>query len=69
MERTGRKNGTRRHACDSFATKYLNELPAEIKPEIIEKELEFLGLAGLIDPPREEAKEAIKECKTRVSYR
>ncbi len=48
----------------AFATKYLNELPAEIKPEIIEKELEFLGLAGLIDPPREEAKEAIKECKT-----
>lgn len=48
----------------AFASKDINELPKEITPEIIEKDLEFLGLAGLIDPPREEAKEAIKECKT-----
>lgn len=48
----------------AFAAKKINELPKEITPEIIEKDLEFLGLAGLIDPPREEAKEAIKECKT-----
>jgi Ca2+-transporting ATPase len=48
----------------AFATKEINELPKEITPEFIEKNLEFLGLAGLIDPPREEAREAIKECKT-----
>jgi Ca2+-transporting ATPase len=48
----------------AFAAKEINELPKEVTPEIIENDLEFLGLIGLIDPPREEAKEAIKECKT-----
>ncbi len=47
-----------------FATKILDRLPAEITIEAIEKDLEFLGLAGLIDPPREEAKKAIQECKS-----
>jgi len=31
--------------------------------EPIEKDMTFLGLAGMIDPPREEAIEAIKVCK------
>ena len=39
-------------------------LPEELSPESIETELTFLGLAGLMDPPREEAKEAIRLCKT-----
>ena len=46
-----------------FATKELEELPAEITPEQIEKDLEFIGLVGLIDPPRQEAKDAILQCK------
>jgi P-type Ca2+ transporter type 2C len=48
----------------AYAANELNELPKEIKPESIEKDMQFLGLAGLIDPPREEAKAAIGECKT-----
>lgn len=47
-----------------FAGKHLDELPAEISPEQVEKDLQFIGMAGLIDPPREEAKEAIQQCKT-----
>ncbi|MCM5527334.1 cation-translocating P-type ATPase [Parasegetibacter sp. NRK P23] len=47
----------------AYATKELKELPAEITPENIEKELNFTGIAGLMDPPREEAKQAIRECK------
>ena len=39
---------------------YCNELPDEVTPEKIERDLEFIGLIGLIDPPREEAKEAIR---------
>lgn len=32
--------------------------------EEIEKDLVFLGVAGMIDPPREEAREAVAQCKT-----
>ena len=32
--------------------------------EEIEEKLDFLGLVGMIDPPREEAKQAIKSCNT-----
>ncbi|MEJ7587672.1 MAG: cation-translocating P-type ATPase [Ferruginibacter sp.] len=46
-----------------FAGKELEELPAEITPGSIENDMHFIGLAGLIDPPREEAKEAIAQCK------
>lgn len=46
-----------------FAGKEIEKLPTGITPESIEKDLQFIGLAGLIDPPREEAKKAIEECK------
>lgn len=46
-----------------FAGKEIEKLPAEITPENIEKDLHLIGLVGLIDPPREEAKKAIEECK------
>jgi Ca2+-transporting ATPase len=46
-----------------FAGKEMHELPSDMSPGNIEKELEFIGLVGLIDPPREEAKQAIAECK------
>jgi P-type Ca2+ transporter type 2C len=48
----------------AFAFKYLNELPEPFDYKTVETNLEFAGLAGLMDPPREEAKEAIQECKT-----
>ncbi len=34
------------------------------KPEEIEKDLIFVGLQAMIDPPREHVKEAIEKCKT-----
>jgi len=34
----------------------------EYTPETLETELTFLGLAGMIDPPREEVKKAIRDC-------
>ncbi len=46
-----------------FGGKWIDKLPGNLEPGIIEKDLEFIGLAGLIDPPREEAKQAIQECK------
>ncbi len=38
-------------------------LPSQIDSETIEKGLIFIGLIGMIDPPREGVKEAVKECK------
>ena len=40
------------------------DLPAELTPENVERGLTFLGLVGLMDPPREEAKEAVALCKS-----
>jgi Ca2+-transporting ATPase len=39
-------------------------LPAGITAEAVEKGLTFIGFVGLMDPPREEVKEAVSLCKT-----
>ena len=47
-----------------FAMRRVDDLPDEILPETIEHDLHIIGAAGLIDPPREEVKQAVHECKT-----
>lgn len=47
-----------------FATRELDSLPGKLVPSAIEKNLQFIGVAGIIDPPREEAKQAVLQCKT-----
>lgn len=42
--------------------KVISKIPQEILPETIEKDLIFMGLVGMIDPPREEAKQAVSLC-------
>lgn len=46
------------------AMRWWTTLPENLSPEYIETGLTVLGLAGLMDPPREEVKEAISLCKT-----
>ena len=41
----------------------IQELPNSISNENIEKDLIFVGLIGMIDPPRDEVKEAVRNCK------
>ncbi len=38
--------------------------PAELTPDTVEKDLIYLGLAGMYDPPRPEAREAIEKCRS-----
>lgn len=51
------------HRVLGYAYKLLKELPLEITPEHIESSLTILGYAAMIDPPRENVKEAIFRCK------
>lgn len=46
-----------------YAVRELDQLPAELNPNTIETELNWIGMVGLMDPPREEAIAAIRECR------
>jgi len=48
----------------AFAERHWKTLPEDVTPDTVEQELTFTGLAGLMDPPREEAREAVHTCKT-----
>ena len=47
----------------AIAYKELKTMPQEITPETLEHELTFMGMVGMIDPPRPEAKEAVSICR------
>lgn len=44
------------------AYKDITEIPEELLSEVIENQLTFVGLVGMIDPPRQEVKEAVSQC-------
>ncbi|TDE28800.1 cation-translocating P-type ATPase [Flavobacterium ranwuense] len=45
-----------------YAMKTLPSLPENLDTDEIETELTLIGFVGMIDPPREEAKQAVSEC-------
>ncbi len=62
-----------REICDSLSRdairvlavgyREIDDVPEELDPEKIEKDLIFMGLVGMIDPPRPEAKDAVAICR------
>ena len=72
----GKDSGFTTKACnvhDSFAEKALRvitvgirlwaEMPEDLSPENLEQDLTFVGMIGMIDPPRPESKEAVRVAK------
>ena len=47
----------------AVAYKEIDEIPKELTSEEIENGLTFMGLVGMIDPPRPEAKKAVAVCR------
>jgi Ca2+-transporting ATPase len=47
-----------------FAFRFWDQLPKDLDIENSESQLQFLGLSGMIDPPREEVPDAVEQCKT-----
>jgi Ca2+-transporting ATPase len=47
----------------AMAYRPLTSVPESCTPEVVEKELTFVGLLGMIDPPRPEVLEAVKLAK------
>lgn len=48
----------------TFAYKFVQEIDDTSDLTLLEKDLVFAGMTAMIDPPREEVKIAIQECKT-----
>ena len=47
----------------AFAYKEMDHLPSKEEMKTIENNLTFIGMVGMIDPPRLEAKRAVEKCK------
>jgi P-type Ca2+ transporter type 2C len=48
----------------AIARRRWSALPEDITSEVVERDLVLLGFVGLMDPPREEARQAVDQCKT-----
>lgn len=47
----------------ALATRTIPEMLSDIEPETLEKDLTLVGLVGVLDPARPEARKAVEECK------
>jgi len=47
----------------AISYKNTDDIPERLSSDYVEKDLIFIGLLGMIDPPREEVKDSVKICK------
>ena len=62
IQRANQAMGARALRVLGAACRDFSALPRRAEPERVERGLTFLGLAGMIDPPRPEVKEAVARC-------
>ena len=55
------KNGLR---VLGMAVRQIAEIPKSLTPETIETNMVFVGMEGIIDPPRPEVRDAVAKCRT-----
>ncbi|OAB27211.1 Ca2+-transporting ATPase [Flavobacterium fryxellicola] len=63
LERKVNEMAAKGYRVLGYAMKTVSSLPQHLDPEEIETELTLIGFVGMIDPPREEARQAVSECK------
>lgn len=47
-----------------MAMKYIDAIPGKDEMDTLEQHLTFVGMTGMMDPPREEARDAVRTCKS-----
>ena len=63
LERKANEMAEKGYRILGYAVRVFETMPREVTAEQIETSLTFIGLTGLMDPPREEARQAVAECK------
>lgn len=63
FERKANEMAEKGYRVLGYAIKMLPAMPEKVNADETEASLTLIGFAGMIDPPREEAKQAVAECK------